>query len=149
MMRNAKIDIEGDMDTLMKELREREERGEPAPTSYDVGRNGYTPVGGRHTRKIARPGKCVCGCQIVLAVLLVLALLRIFARCAGSGVIMSFSVDGAHLRWLVGDREWTFDSAAVYCHSSGSFNYGAAPPGSCEVSCPASLQIAVARLIGA
>ena len=89
-MRNAKIDIEGDMDTLMKELREREERGEPAPTSYDVGRNGYTPVGGRHTRK-----------------------------------------------------------TAVYCHSSGSFNYGAAPPGSCEVSCPASLQIAVARLIGA
>ena len=49
-MRSATIDIEGDMDTLMKELREREERGEPAPTSYDVGRNGYTPVGGRHTR---------------------------------------------------------------------------------------------------
>ena len=65
-MRNAKIDIEGDMDTLMKELREREERGEPAPTSYDVGRNGYTPVGGRHARKTARPGKCVCGCLLRL-----------------------------------------------------------------------------------
>ena len=76
-MRSATIDIEGDMDTLMKELREREERGEPAPTSYDVGRNGYTPVGGRHTRKTARPGKSVCGCQIVLAVLLVLACLSV------------------------------------------------------------------------
>ena len=49
-MRNAKIDIEGDMDTLMKELRARGAR-RAAPTSYDVGRNGYTPVGGRHVRK--------------------------------------------------------------------------------------------------